>query len=118
MLFRSAYNSWPARPEYDSRFRYWASGDTYVVYPGVRPSARFERLVDGVEFAEKVRILRAKYSAEQLKELDEVLKKFTGFEAPINNKKTERINNSALGWDKTLAEANQVLLKLSKELAE
>ncbi len=117
-MLRWAYNSWPANPEYDSRFRYWASGDTYIVYPGVRSSVRFERLVDGVEFAEKVRALRAKYSAEQLQELDAVLEKFKGFEMAADGKMRERINNSAHGWDKTLAEANQVLLKLSKELAE
>ena len=118
-LLRWAYNSWPARPEYDSRFRYWASGDTYMVYPGVRSSVRFERLVDGVEFTEKVRTLRAKYSAEQLKELDEALAKFKGLEQhSTDKKKAERINNSDLGWEKTLAEVNQVLLKLSKELAE
>ena len=42
-MLRWAYNSWPAHPELDSRFRYWASGDTYIVYPGARSSVRIER---------------------------------------------------------------------------
>ena len=35
-MLRWAYNSWPARPEYDSRFRRWASGDTFFIYPHAR----------------------------------------------------------------------------------
>ena len=33
---RWAYNSWPLEPLLDSRFRSWAGGDTYLVYPGAR----------------------------------------------------------------------------------
>ena len=40
-------------------FRSWSSGDTYLVYPHARSSVRFERMIDGIEAAEKVRALRA-----------------------------------------------------------
>ncbi len=57
-MLRWAYNSWPECPEYDSRFGKWMSGDTYLVYPYNRSSVRFEKLIDGIEVAEKVRQLR------------------------------------------------------------
>ena len=58
-MLRWAYNSWPENPHIDSRFGTWKSGDTFLVYPGARSSVRFERLRDGIEIAEKIRILRA-----------------------------------------------------------
>ncbi len=116
-MLRWAYNSWPAAPEYDSRFRRWASGDTFIVYPHARSSVRFERLVDGVELSEKVRTLRAKYTAEQLKPLDEALEKFKGFEFR-NGKDREIINNPTYDWASTLKELNSVLNGLSKSLVE
>ena len=58
-MLRWAYNSWAADPEYDSRFGKWMSGDTYLVYPFNRSSVRFEKLIDGIEVAEKVRLLRS-----------------------------------------------------------
>lgn len=36
----------------------WPAGDTYIVYPDARGSIRFERLVEGIQDAEKIRILR------------------------------------------------------------
>lgn len=54
---RWAYNSWPLQPLLDSRFRSWASGDTYLVYPGNRTSLRFEHLVEGIQAFEKTRLL-------------------------------------------------------------
>lgn len=116
-MLRWAYNSWPAYPEYDSRFRRWASGDTFIVYPHARSSMRFERLVDGVEFSEKVRALRAKYSPEQLKPLDDVLAKFMGFEFR-RGKEREIINNSEYDWAARVREANKVLNDLSRDLAK
>ena len=107
-MLRWAYNSWPARPEYDSRFRRWASGDTYIVYPGNRSSVRFERLVDGVELYEKVHALRAKYGANA-----EVL-------APIEAKLAEfralnsEFNNGGYNWTAFLAEMNTLVNSVAK----
>ncbi len=53
---RWAFNSWPLEPLLDSRFRSWASGDTYLVYPGNRTSLRFEHLIDGIQAFEKQRL--------------------------------------------------------------
>lgn len=57
-MLRWAYNSWAEDPQYDSRYGGWTSGDTYFVYPYNRSSIRFEKLIDGIEVAEKVRQLR------------------------------------------------------------
>ena len=58
-MLRWAYNSWPSDPQMDSRFGSWPAGDTYLTYPQCHSSLRFERLIDGIESAEKVRRLRA-----------------------------------------------------------
>lgn len=74
---RWAINSWTADPLRDSRFRTWAAGDTYSIYPGPRSSIRFERLVEGMQDAEKIRILRqelkAKGATKQLDKLEKAL---------------------------------------------
>ncbi len=57
-FLRWAYNSWPENPLYDSRFIRWPSGDTYLVYPDARSSIRFERLIEGIQDYEKIRILK------------------------------------------------------------
>jgi hypothetical protein len=109
-MLRWAYNSWPARPEYDSRFRRWASGDTFIVYPGARSSLRFERLIDGVEFNEKVRALRTKYAdkADALKPIEDKLAEVRSL----------NINDMNYNWSAFLVEANKVLNETAKQLAE
>lgn len=56
-FLRWAFNSWGKDPERDSRFTAWPAGDTYLVYPGARSSIRFERLREGIQDFEKIRIL-------------------------------------------------------------
>jgi hypothetical protein len=56
-FLRWAYNSWVKDPLMDTRFRTWPAGDTYLVYPGPRSSIRFERLREGIQDYEKIRIL-------------------------------------------------------------
>ena len=109
-MLRWAYNSWPANPQYDSRFRYWASGDTYIVYPGARSSVRFERLIDGVELYEKVRTLRAKYAdkAEAL----------VAVEAELAKMRALNLNDRSYDWTTFLAEVNKVVNSTAKQLAE
>lgn len=53
---RWAFNSWPLEPLLDSRFRAWASGDSFIVYPGNRTAIRFEQLVAGIQYYEKMRL--------------------------------------------------------------
>lgn len=67
-FLRWAYNSWVENPLTDSRFRTWPAGDTYMVYPDARSSIRFERLVEGIQDVEKIRVLRKKYAEENTPE--------------------------------------------------
>ncbi|MGF1584283.1 MAG: glycoside hydrolase domain-containing protein [Bacteroidales bacterium] len=78
---RWAYNSWVEDPMKDSRFRTWPAGDTYQIYPGPRSSIRFERLREGIQDFEKIRILRERFTeagqSERLAVLDLLLEDFT-----------------------------------------
>ena len=77
---RWALNSWTKNPLHDTRFRSWTSGDTYLIYPDNRTSIRFERLKEGIQQYEKVRILREEFTQKGnkagLKKLDEILEPF------------------------------------------
>ena len=74
---RWAYNSWSPQPNQSSRYRSkdWASGDCYLVYPD-GSSIRFERLTEGVQAFEKIRLLRPTLNLKQAKDLDEMLRYF------------------------------------------
>src|SRR5690606_23291654 len=61
---RWAYNSWVADPLRDSRFRSWPAGDTYQVYPGPRTSIRFEKLIEGIQDFEKIKLLQKEFTAK------------------------------------------------------
>jgi hypothetical protein len=77
---RWAYNSWPKNPIADSRFTAWPAGDTYQVYPGPMTSIRFEKLIEGIQDFEKVRLLKEQLlkagKENELKELDTMLASF------------------------------------------
>ncbi|MDR3250211.1 MAG: DUF4091 domain-containing protein, partial [Tannerella sp.] len=60
---RWSYNSWTTDPLHDSRFRTWAAGDCYIVYPGAISSIRMERLIEGIQDYEKIRILKEEFAA-------------------------------------------------------
>ena len=83
-FLRWAYNSWVENPLASTDFTSWPSGDCFLVYPGNRSSIRFERLRDGLEDFEKVRLLReaatkskSPEAAAAMAKLDETLKVFT-----------------------------------------
>lgn len=75
-----SYNSWTENPLTDSRFRSWPAGDTYVIYPDGRSSIRFERIREGIQDAEKIRLLREQFTAasdkEKLKRLNDAVAQF------------------------------------------
>ena len=75
-----SWMNWTNQPMVDSRFKLFAPGDTYFVYPDGKSSVRFERLIEGIELSEKVRALRNEFIAEgnskALAELDNVLTVF------------------------------------------
>ena len=78
---RWAYNSWTIDPFRDSRFRSWAAGDCYLMYPFGYSSIRFERLIEGFQDYEKIRILRNEFANnkadKQLKKLDATVALFS-----------------------------------------
>ena len=77
---RWAYNSWPKEPLKDSRFTAWPAGDTFQVYPGPLTSIRFEKLIEGIQDFEKIKILKEEYKNEgkdkELKALEAMLSEF------------------------------------------
>ena len=87
---RWSYNSWTRDPLRDSRFRTWAAGDTYCMYPGPRSSIRFERLIEGLQICEKIVQLRKEYTRTgqkaKLQKLNKMVKKFTPQEVPASKR--------------------------------
>ena len=90
-LLRWSFTSWVRDPLHDSRFRSWPAGDTYLVYPGARSSIRYERQVEGIQDAEKIRILRTAFENEdtevsrvKLMLLNETLSRFNQLGRPEN----------------------------------
>lgn len=87
---RWSYNSWTRDPLRDSRFRTWAAGDTYCIYPGPRSSIRFERLIEGLQICEKIVQLRKEYTRigqkAKLQKLNKMVKKFTPQEVPASKR--------------------------------
>ncbi|MBD3412894.1 MAG: DUF4091 domain-containing protein [Candidatus Aminicenantes bacterium] len=90
-LLRWSYCSWVKDPLRDSRFITWPAGDTFIVYPEARSSIRFERLKEGIQDAEKIRILCREFeqsgtekSRQNLLQLHAVLAEFDTFERPEN----------------------------------
>lgn len=80
---RWALNSWVKNPLQDSRFRTWAAGDTYMIYPEGRSSIRFERLIEGIQSYEKIRILKEEFGKKgnksAINKIDKILKTFDEF---------------------------------------
>ena len=57
-----SYNMDPLKTT-DYPRRSWPTGDCFLIYPGPRSSIRFERLREGIQDYEKVRLLRAAFEA-------------------------------------------------------
>ena len=102
-FLRWAYNSWVENPLTDSRFRTWPAGDTYMVYPDARSSVRFERLVEGIQDVEKIRVLRKQYSEENT---PESLAKLVQLEEAIGYFNTREPSDD---WQERLNDAKNLL---------
>ena len=78
---RWAYNNWTEDVLHDTRYKTWPGGDCYQIYQGPRTSVRFEKLIEGIQDFEKIRILIEKFKTgddqEKLEELASVLSVFT-----------------------------------------
>ena len=78
---RWAVNSWTADPMTDTRFRTWCAGDTYMIYPDGRSSLRFDKLVEGIQDYEKMRILIDEWNAaDQLDKVAELTRALSRFD--------------------------------------
>lgn len=101
---RWAYNSWPADPLNDSRFTAWPAGDTYQVYPGPLSSIRMEKLIEGIQDYEKIRILQQQWidegNSKKLSALKQILAAF----------EIAKLEHTPA--DKMVEEAKAALLKL------
>jgi hypothetical protein len=102
-LLRWSFTSWVRDPLHDSRFRSWPAGDTYLVYPGARSSIRYERQVEGIQDAEKIRILRTAFENEdteasrvKLMLLNETLARFNRIGRPENAEELMRQGKKVL----------------------
>lgn len=74
---RWAYNSWPEKPSIDTRYRRWPAGDTFLIYPGPRSSVRFEKLIEGIQDFEKVKVLKVRCrESDKIEKLNNLLRKF------------------------------------------
>jgi len=75
-----AYNTWVPDPLHDTRWRRYPAGELFEFYPGPRTSIRFEKLIEGIQDFEKIRILREQFikngNEEGMKILDGVLTEF------------------------------------------
>lgn len=94
-------------PLTDSRFRTFPAGDTYIIYPGARSSVRFERLVEGIQDAEKISILKKEFAAagtpEAASRLEQLETLLAGFAS---------ITPEA-GWPDRLSQSKRTLNELS-----
>ncbi len=106
-MLRWAYNSWPSDPVRDSRFTAWPAGDTYIVYPGARSSIRFERLREGIQDYEKIRILRA----ELADETPENRAKLAALDAAVS---LFRESDAARPWPERLRQARETIARISE----
>ncbi len=81
-FLRWAFDSWVEDPLMDTSYVTWTAGDCFLVYPGARSSIRFERLREGIQDYETIRLLRGlrakrEGAGEGLRRLDEALARFT-----------------------------------------
>ncbi len=105
---RWAYNSWNKNPFETTDFVHWPSGDCFMVYPGNLSSIRFERLRDGFEDYEKIRILRERAARinslevqEAINELEEWLKQMFTVERSGKNYHSSDVEEARARIDRT-----------------
>jgi len=89
-FLRWAYNSWPVNPMIDSRYVKWPAGDTYFIYPGPLSSVRFERLREGIQDYEKIRILREDLTRSTSTEAIAAISKLDEFMSTIDAKTLDK----------------------------
>lgn len=91
-----SWMNWADEPLTDSRFRLFAPGDTYCIYPGPRSSVRWERFIEGVQQTEKIHILREEYQASgnttALQKLNKAVQTFNSSKITYYESASKRVN--------------------------
>jgi hypothetical protein len=108
-FLRWAYNSWPKEPLTDSRYTKWPSGDTYLIYPGALSSVRFERLREGIQDFEKIRILRNELTKNASPENEAALERLDNFLHSVDSKTLEKRTAAEV-----INEGKQLINEISK----
>ncbi len=92
-FLRWAFDSWTEDPFFDTKHVTWDAGDCFLVYPGARSSFRFERLREGIQEYEKIRLLREwARGTPELTALEAALAKLTLQQAQSNEPIAPLIN--------------------------
>ena len=89
-----SWMQWVDQPLIDSRGDLFPPGDYYSIYPGPRSSVRYERYIEGVQQAEKIRILRDQWASDQnkLDSLEQQLAKFQTGKLSQSNSSSRLVN--------------------------
>lgn len=116
-MLRWAYQSWVENPLDSTDFTSWPSGDCFLVYPGDRSSVRFERLRDGIESFEKIRLLRSHASGnahpayvKAMENLEKALEGFTwerGSKPGVHTEDVRLVNRALLEATRALSARNE-----------
>ena len=85
-----SWMNWAEDPLHDSRYRLFSPGDTYVIYPDNHSSVRWERYIEGVQMAEKVRIMR-ELKSPNIKNIEEALDNFKDGDASDPDQITHKV---------------------------
>jgi hypothetical protein len=108
-FLRWAYAHWNKDPFETTDWGDWPAGDCFLVYPGNRSSIRFERLREGIQDYEKLKILRSELNKqgkdEDIKAIDEMLATFN--EAPDPEQLNTDVNK-----------AKELLNSLSRKISQ
>ncbi len=95
-FLRWAWMNWTDNPLTDTRFRLFTPGDTYMIYPGPRSSIRWERMIEGIQMAEKVRLLRQELASQgktqQLLQLNTLVSTFAASTLPDEQTTQQRVD--------------------------
>jgi len=75
------FNNWDNKVLIDARIEKQSSGSSHLIYPNARSSVRYERLIEGIQDYEKIKILRGNFLTDdkdkaKVELIDEILSDF------------------------------------------
>lgn len=112
-ILRWAYNSWVQDPLKDARYSQWNGGECFLVYPGPRSSIRFERLREGAQDYEKIRLVKNKLAGlkdqRSLQLAQELKRNLNGYSYSAAQKQSPT---------QMVQESKEVLYRVTKHIVE